>query len=142
MENNENKIVFEDISSSSESSVKKVVKKAEKLANATAEQVKKAEEIAKTTAKQVKRASDAYGNLNHEKIEKVIKIISFVVAIGVFLLFLALAGIVFFLDHALIFLSALILLFGAGLALICLYLIYAQGYMIAQNKEILERLEK
>ncbi|MBO5321224.1 MAG: hypothetical protein J6B22_01280 [Clostridia bacterium] len=128
MENNENKMVFEDISSSSPNSVKKVVKQAGK--------------IAKTTAVEVKKASDAYGNLNHEKIEKVIKIISFVVAIGVFLLFLVAAGIIFFLDHALIFLSALILLFGSGLALICLYLIYAQGYMIAQNKEILERLGK
>lgn len=128
MENKENKMVFEDISSSSPNSVKKVVKQAGK--------------IAKTTAVEVKKASDAYGNLNHEKLEKVIKIISYVVAIGVFLLFLVAAGIVFFLDHALIFLSALILLFGAGLALICLYLIYAQGYIIAQNKEILERLRK
>ncbi len=135
MENNENKMVFEDISSSSPSAIKKAVKKTEKV-------VKKTGKVAKATAKKVKKVSDLYGTLNYENLDKVIKIISYVVAIGVFLIFLAAAALVYVLDHALIFLSALILLAGAAIALIFLYLIFAQGLIISQNNEILKRLDK
>ena len=128
MENNENKMVFEDISSSSPNTIKKAVKKTGK--------------VAKDTAKKVKKASDLYGTLTYENLDKVIKIISYVVAIGVFLIFLGAAALVYFLDHALIFLSALILLAGAAIALIFLYLIFAQGLILSQNNEILKRLDK
>ena len=135
MENNENKMVFEDISSSSPSAIKKAVKKTEKV-------VKKTGKVAKDTAKKVKKASDLYGTLTYENLDKVIKIISYVVAIGVFLIFLGAAALVYFLDHALIFLSALILLVGAAIALIFLYLIFAQGLILSQNNEILKKLDK
>ncbi len=135
MENNENKIEFEDISSSSKTTIKKAVEKTGKV-------VEKTGEIAKTTAKKVKKASDFYGTLNFENIDKVIKIISYVVSIGVFLIFLVAAALVYIIDHALIFLSAIILLAGAAIALIFLYLIFAQGLIISQNNEILKKLDK
>ena len=70
-----------------------------------------------------------------------IKIIAFVVSIGVALLFLVAAAVVLILDKTLFFLSALILLFGFAIALIFLYLIYGLGLLISQNKEILRRLD-
>ncbi len=129
MENKEKKeMVFEDISSSSPSSVSKVIKKAK-------ETIKDATYIAKTTA-------DDYGEKGLKNIEKVIKIMAYVVSIAVFVLFLGVAGVVFFLDKSLIFLCALILVFGGGISLLFLYLIYGLGEVISQNKEILRKLNK
>ncbi len=128
MENKDyNEVIFEDISSSSKSSVKKAVKQTE--------------EAVKAAAYVTKKAADTYGEKGLKNIEKVIKVISYVVSIAFFLLFLAVAGVLYLLDHSLIFLSALILVFGGVISLIFLYLIYGLGEIIAQNKEILRRLK-
>lgn len=127
MDNNENnKLVFEDISSSSPNSVKKTVKQAG--------------EVAANTARVAKKAADNYGEKGLKNLDKAIKLIAYVVSITFFLIFIAAAGLVFFLDKTLIFLCALILIFGAVISLIFLYLIYGLGEVIAQNKEILRRL--
>ena len=88
-----------------------------------------------------KKLSDDYGEFSFKNIAGMIKLIAFVVSIGVALLFLVAAAIVFILDKTLFFLSALILLFGFAVALISLYLIYGLGLLISQNKEILRRLD-
>lgn len=129
MENKENKeIIFEDISSSSPASVSKAIKQ-------TRETVKDAAYVAK-------KAADDYGEKGLKNIDKVIKVIAYIVSIAFFLLFLGVAGIVFFLDNSLIFLSTLILVLGGGISLMFLYLIYGLGQIISQNKEILRRLKK
>ncbi len=122
MDNKEvNEMVFEDISSSSpDNAVKKVQK----------------------TVKAAKKAADDYGDSSHKNIDKVIKFIEYLVAISLFIVFLVAAGVVFYLDKMLIFLSALILVLGGAVSLMILNLIYGLGYIISQNKEILRRLGK
>ncbi len=92
MDNKEvNEMVFEDISSSSpDNAVKKVQK----------------------TVKAAKKAADDYGDSSHKNIDKVIKFIAYFVAISLFIVFLVAAGVVFYLDNMLIFISALILVLG------------------------------
>ena len=134
MDNNE--FQFVDISSSSKpkSSKAKVIKKTGKITQTAVKNTKKA-------AKFAKKLSDDYGEFSFKNIAGMIKLIAFVVSIGVSLLFLVAAAIVFILDKTLIFLSALIILFGFAVALIFLYLIYGLGLLISQNKEILRRLD-
>lgn len=134
MDNNE--FQFVDISSSSKpkSSKAKVSKKTGKITRTAVKNTKKA-------AKFAKKLSDDYGEFSFKNIAGMIKLIAFVVSIGVALLFLVAAAIVFVLDKTLFFLSALILLFGFAVALISLYLIYGLGLLISQNKEILRRLD-
>ena len=136
MDNNNHEFQFEDISSSSKpkSSMENVVKKTGKITKTVAQNTKKA-------AKFAKKLSDDYGEFSFKNIAGMIKLIAFVVSIGVALLFLVAAAIVFILDKTLFFLSALILLFGFAVALISLYLIYGLGLLISQNKEILRRLD-
>ena len=136
MDNNNYEFQFEDISSSSKpkSSKAKVSKKTGKITRTAVKNTKKA-------AKFAKKLSDDYGEFSFKNIAGMIKLIAFVVSIGVALLFLVAAAIVFILDKTLFFLSALILLFGFAVALISLYLIYGLGLLISQNKEILRRLD-
>lgn len=129
MENKDkNEMIFEDISSSSPSSVSKVIKQTK--------------ETVKDVAYVTKKAADDYGEKGLKNIDKVIKVIAYIVSIAFFVLFLGVAGVVFFLDKSLIFLCALILVLGAGISLMFLYLIYGLGLIISQNKEILRRLNK
>lgn len=129
MADNNKNVVFEDISSNSpETPIVKVVK-----------QTKKA---AKKAAKVAKKAADGYGNSAFKNIDKVIKMIAFVVATTVALLFLATAFVVFKLDKSFKFICALILVVGVVVSLIFLFLIYGIGHIISQNKEILKKLDK
>ncbi len=114
-DNNLNDFVFEDISSSTP------VEKCKK-------QVKKAV-----------KAVDDYGEGAFKNIDKVIKAISFIVAIGIFLLFAAIAAVLYMLDQMFMLISAAVLVLGAIFALIALFLIYGLGHIITQNKQLLKR---
>ena len=135
MDNNYNEFQYEDISSSSKpkSSMENVIRKTGNITKTAVKKTKKAE-------KKAKKVADIYGEHSFKNIDGMIKLKAFVVSIGVALLFLVAAAIVFILDKTLFFLSALILLFGFAVALISLYLIYGLGLLISQNKEILRRL--
>lgn len=122
----EEKIVYEDISSSSPVGATDIVKKPGK--------------VAKKAAKMAKKAADSYGNAAFKNIDKAIKIIAFVVAAAFFLVFLLGAAVLYLFDKSLIFLCALILVLGAAISLIFLFLIYGTGHIISQNKEILKKL--
>ena len=112
----ENEVVFEDISSSSPADKrKKKIKKAVK-------------------------AVDNYGDGAARNIDKVIKAISFIVAIGIFLLFAAIAAVLYLLDPMFTIVAIGVLVFGVVFSLIFLFLIYGLGHIITQNKEILKRL--
>ncbi len=127
MENKENnEIVFEDISSISPEEAKRQ---------------KKEEKSNKNVVKTVKKVADDYGEVSHKNIDKAIKAIAYIVSITFFVIFLAVAVVLFVLDKSLIFLSAIILVVGGAVSLIFLYLIYGLGYIISQNKEILRRLK-
>ncbi len=137
MENNNNnntQIIFEDISSNTKNSN---------------EFIEKTKAITKKAVKVTKKTADNYGNSAFKNIDKAIKLIAFIVAICVFLVFGAGAVVIYFIDKALIFPCALVLLLGAAIALISLFLIYGLGHIITQNKiiisqnqEILEQLEE
>ena len=114
--NTENDFVFEDISSSSPADKRK-------------RQLKKAV-----------KAVDNYGEGAARNIDKVIKAISFVVAIGVFLLFAAVAVVLYLLDSLFTVVAIGVLVLGIVISLIILFLIYGLGHIITQNKEILKRL--
>lgn len=120
------KIVYEDISSTSPEPV--------------VDAAKKTKRAAKKAAKVAKRAADSYANATFKNIDKAIKIIAFVVAASFFLVFLLGAAVLYLMDKSLIFLCALILVLGAAISLIFLFLIYGIGHIISQNKEILKKL--
>ena len=91
----------------------------------------------KKAGKAVKAYED--GALKH--IDKVIKAISFIVAIGIFIVFTAVAAIVIMLDKSFKMIALGILVFGIIFSLISLFLIFAIGHIISLNKEILRRLK-
>lgn len=113
--NLENQFVFEDISSSTP--VDKYKKKVEKAV----------------------KAVDNYGESAIKNIDKVIKVISFIVAIGVFLLFAAVAVVLYFMDKMFLIVSIGVLILGLVLALVFLFLIYGLGHIITQNNQLLKR---
>ena len=73
-------------------------------------------------------------------LDKVIKAISFIVALLVAAVFFIIAAIVVTLDASFKFIALAIVIVGIILALICLFLIYGLGHIITQNKQILRRL--
>jgi len=112
MENKtDDKFVFEDISSSSPSHKNKII----------------------TAQKEYSE-----GALRH--IDKVIKAISFIVALIVAALFFLIAAVLVTLDSSFKVIALAVVVVGVILALIFLFLIYGLGHIITQNKQILRRL--
>lgn len=112
MENKtENTFVFEDISSSSPSH-----------------------------RKNLKKAANDYGNGAMRHLDKVIKAISFIVALLVAAIFFLIAALLVTLDSSFRVIALGVLIVGIVLALIFLFLIYGLGHIITQNKQILRRL--
>ena len=112
MENNtENKFVFEDISSTSP-----------------------------TFKSEMVDAANEYSNGAFRNIDKVIKVISFIVAIAIALVFFAIAAVLVMLDKTFTVIAVAVVVVGLVLSLICLFLIYGIGHIITQNKQILRHL--
>lgn len=80
-------------------------------------------------------AQRAFSNM-----DKVLKVIAFIVAIGIFIVFTAIAAVVAYLDKSFILISIGIIAVGAVLALISLFFIYGIGQVISQNNEIIKHL--
>lgn len=102
------------------------------------------EDISSSTSKnmsiKISNASNAYARGASRHIDKVIKAISFIVAVGIFLIFLAVAAVLVFLDRSFYVIALGVLVLGIIMALISLFLIYGIGHIISQNNEILKRL--
>jgi len=102
------------------------------------------EDIASSSNKgKLKKARNAVksyetGALKH--IDKVIKAISFIVAIGIFLIFTAIAALLVMLDTIFYSIAVAVFIVGIVLALILLFIIFGIGHIITLNKEILRRL--
>ena len=112
MENNtENKFVFEDISSTSP-----------------------------TFKSEMVAAANEYSNGAFRNIDKVIKVISFIVAIAIALVFFAIAAVLVMLDKTFTVIAVAVVVVGLVLSLICLFLIYGIGHIITKNKQILRHL--
>lgn len=113
--NQDNELIFEDISSSTP--VDKAKQKVEKAI----------------------KAVDDYGEGAFKNIDKVIKAISFIVAIGIFLVFAAIAVVLYMLDKMFMLIAIGVLILGVVFALISLFIIYGIGHIITQNKQLLKR---
>lgn len=111
-EKNEKEIIFEDIESTSK----------------------------KGKLKKARAAVKSYENGSLRHIDKVIKAISFIVAIGIFLIFTAIAALLVMLDQIFASIAVAVFIVGIVLALITLFIIFGIGHIISLNKEILRRL--
>ena len=88
----------------------------------------------------LKTVTENYGNGVFKHLDKIIKAISFIVAIGILLIFAAVAVVLVMLDKIFAVVSAAVFIVGIILALISLFLIYAIGHLISQNNEIMKHL--
>lgn len=110
--NNENELLFEDISSSTKPK----------------------------GGKSLKSVTESYGNGAFKHLDKIVKVIAFVVSLLIFLVFAAIAAVLFMLDKIFAIVSVAVLIAGILLSLIVLFLIYAVGQILSQNNEIIRRL--
>ena len=92
------------------------------------------------TKSSLKAVTENYGNGVFKNLDKIIKAISFIVAIGILLIFVAIAVVLVMLDKIFAVVSVALVIVGIILAIISLFLIYATGHLISQNNEIMKRL--
>lgn len=90
--------------------------------------------------KEILSATKEYGNGAFRHIDTIIKIIAFIVAIMVLILFFAAAAVLVMLDQSFKVIALAVVVVGVILSLISLFLIYGIGHIITQNKQILRRL--
>lgn len=114
MNNNNNDLFFEDISSSS---------------------------VPKTKSS-LKAATQNYGNGVFKHLDKIIKAISFIVALGILLAFTAIAAVLIMLDKIFAVVAVGVFIVGIILSIISLFLIYATGHLISQNNEIIKLIKR
>ena len=88
----------------------------------------------------LRTATENYGNGVFKNLDKIIKAISFIVAIGILLIFAAVAVVLVMLDKIFAVVSVAVFIVGIILALISLFLLYAIGHLISQNNEIMKHL--
>ncbi|MBQ2286532.1 MAG: hypothetical protein II252_04440, partial [Clostridia bacterium] len=81
-----------------------------------------------------------YGNGVFKHLDKIIKAISFIVSIGVLLLFAAISIVLVMLDKIFAVVAVGVFILGIILSIILLFLIYAIGHLISQNNEIIKKL--
>ena len=99
------------------------------------------EDISSATKKPTVSITEEYAGKALSNIDKVLKTISFIVAIGVFIAFAAIAAVLAYLDSVFILVSVGILVVGTILSLILLFVIYGMGQIISQNNEIIKRIK-
>ena len=104
------------------------------------EDISSSSEPIKRRPTSVRGAVISYENGIFRNIGKIIKIISFVVAIAILLVFVGIAVMLVAVDKTFIAISIGVVIIGAVIAAICLFLIYGTGHIITQNDEIIRRL--
>ncbi len=92
------------------------------------------------TKSSLKAVTQNYGNGVFKHLDKIIKAISFIVALGILLVFAAVAAVLIMLDKIFAIVAVAVFIVGIILAIIVLFLIYAMGHLISQNNEIIKRL--
>lgn len=70
---------------------------------------------------------------------KIIKIISFVVAVAILLFFLAIGIVLSMLDKFFVFIAIILFILGLIIAAISMFIIFGLGQVICQNDEILKK---
>ena len=92
------------------------------------------------TKRSIKAVTEHYGNGVFRHLDKIIKAISFIVSIGILLVFAAAGAVLIMLDKIFAIVAVAVFILGIILSVISLFLIYAIGHLISQNNEILKRL--
>lgn len=92
------------------------------------------------TKSSLKAVSQNYGNGVFKHLDKIIKAISFIVSIGILMMFAAVAAVLVMLDKIFAVVAVAVFIVGIILSLMVLFLIYAVGHLISQNNEIIKRL--
>ena len=92
------------------------------------------------TKSSLKAVSQNYGNGVFKHLDKIIKAISFIVSLGILLMFAAVAAVLVMLDKIFAVVAVAVFIVGIILSLMVLFLIYAVGHLISQNNEIIKRL--
>ena len=92
------------------------------------------------TKSSLKAVSQNYGNGVFKHLDKIIKAISFIVSLGILLMFAAVAAVLVMLDKIFAVVAVAVFIVGIILSLIVLFLIYAVGHLISHNNEIIKRL--
>ena len=98
------------------------------------------EDISSSSPKKVDLSAQKYADGAFKNIDKIVKAISFMVALGILLVFVAVAAVLVMFDTIFLILSIGLVILGVIIALITLFLIYGMGHILTQNKEILKRL--
>ena len=93
------------------------------------------------TKSSLKAVTENYGNGVFKHLDKIIKAISFIVALMILLVFAAVAAVLIMLDKIFAVVAVGVFIVGIVLSIIILFLIYAVGHLISQNNEIIRRLE-
>ncbi len=88
----------------------------------------------------LRKATQNYGNGVFKHLDKTIKTISFLVSLGILLIFAAIAVVLVILDEIFAVVAVAVFIVGIVLSIIVLFLIYATGHLISQNNEIMKRL--
>ncbi len=92
------------------------------------------------TKSSLKAVTENYGNGVFKHLDKIIKAISFIVALMILLVFAAVAAVLIMLDKIFAIVAVGVFIVGIVLSIIILFLIYAVGHLISQNNEIIKRL--
>ena len=92
------------------------------------------------TKSSLKAVTENYGNGVFKHLDKIIKAISFIVALMILLVFAAVAAVLIMLDKIFAIVAVGVFIVGIVLSIIVLFLIYAVGHLISQNNEIIKRL--
>jgi len=105
-----------------------------------AEATEPAENTSSAQPKKEETVLKKASNIAISKLDIVIKIISFIVAIGILFAFFLISSILIKLDEIFTVVAIGVAVLGVVLALISLFVIYAIGQIISQNNEILKKL--
>lgn len=92
------------------------------------------------TKSSMRAITQNYGNGVFKHLDKIIKAISFIVAIAALLLFAAVGIVLVMLDKIFAVVAVAVFIVGIILSVISLFLIYAIGHLISQNNEIIKKL--
>lgn len=76
-----------------------------------------------------------------KNIDKIIKIISFVISIAILLIFIAMAVVLVLVDEIFMIVSVALLILGLIISLINLFILYGMGHILTQNEKIIEYLK-
>ncbi len=75
-------------------------------------------------------------------IDKIIKIISFVISVAILLAFIAVAVVLVLVDEIFMVVSVAVLILGLIISLINLFILYGMGHILTQNEKIIEYLKR